>query len=128
MTGGSRGIGKAIALKVARDGANVVIAAKTTEKHPKLEGTIYTAAKEGKSHLPPNRLSFYIFCPATYVDQPVEAVGGKCLPVQCDLRDEEAVKVAIDKTLQKFGNLDILVNNASAISLTGTEVRTVLQV
>jgi len=97
ITGGSRGIGKAIALKIAKDGANVVIAAKTTEQHPKLEGTIFSAAKE------------------------VESVGGKCLPVQCDLRDEEAVKNAIDQTVKHFGGLDILVNNASAISLTGTE-------
>ncbi|XP_017477407.1 PREDICTED: hydroxysteroid dehydrogenase-like protein 2, partial [Rhagoletis zephyria] len=100
ITGSSRGIGKNIALKLAKDGANVAIAAKTVEKHPKLEGTIFTAAKE------------------------IEAAGGKCLPIQCDLRDEEAVKVAIDKTLQKFGQLDVLVNNASAISLTGTEETT----
>lgn len=97
VTGGSRGIGKAIVLKMAQDGCNVVIAAKTTEPHPKLEGTIYTAAKE------------------------VENAGGKCLPVQCDLRDEEAVINTVDKTLQKFGSLDILINNASAISLTNTE-------
>ncbi|CAG2171183.1 unnamed protein product [Oppiella nova] len=97
ITGGSRGIGKAIALKVAKDGANVVIAAKTADKHPKLEGTIYTTAEE------------------------VEANGGKCLPIQCDLRDEEQLKSAIQKAVQHFGGLDALVNNASAISLTGTE-------
>jgi len=96
ITGASRGIGKQIALKVAEDGANVVIAAKTTEAHPKLPGTIYSAAEE------------------------VEAAGGKALPVQCDLRDEQNVKNAIDEAVKKFGGIDILVNNASAISLTGT--------
>ncbi|CAG2101841.1 unnamed protein product, partial [Medioppia subpectinata] len=100
ITGGSRGIGKAIAVKVAKDGANVVIAAKTAEKHPKLEGTIYSAAEE------------------------VEAAGGKCLPIQCDLRDEAQVRAAIDAAVKRFGGLDALVNNASAISLTGTEATT----
>ncbi|RWS11756.1 hydroxysteroid dehydrogenase-like protein 2 [Dinothrombium tinctorium] len=97
ITGASRGIGKAIALKLAKDGANIAIAAKTVDPHPKLEGTIYTAAKE------------------------VEAVGGKCLPIQTDIREEESVKKAIEETANKFGGIDILVNNASAIHLTGTE-------
>ncbi|XP_075677704.1 hydroxysteroid dehydrogenase like 2 [Dermatophagoides pteronyssinus] len=100
VTGGSRGIGKAIALKMAKDGCNVVIAAKTTDPHPKLEGTIYTAAKE------------------------IEDNGGKCLPVQCDLREEEAVVRAIKQAIDKFGKIDVLVNNASAISLTGTQETT----
>jgi len=97
ITGASRGIGKAIAVKVARDGANVVIGAKTADPHPKLEGTIFTAAKE------------------------VESAGGKCLPIQLDIRDEEQVKNAFKATLDKFGGVDIVVNNASAISLTSTE-------
>ncbi|MEM9457256.1 MAG: NAD(P)-dependent oxidoreductase [Myxococcota bacterium] len=96
ITGASRGIGKAIALRAARDGANVVIAAKTAEPHPKLEGTIYTAAEE------------------------IEAAGGKALPVVVDVRDEDQVKGAVEQAVDKFGGLDILVNNASAISLTGT--------
>jgi citronellol/citronellal dehydrogenase len=96
ITGGSRGIGLAIALKAARDGANVAIAAKTTEAHPKLPGTIYTAAEE------------------------IERAGGKALPLMCDIRDEAAVQSAVEETAKKFGGLDILVNNASAISLTGT--------
>ncbi|XP_071117472.1 hydroxysteroid dehydrogenase-like protein 2 [Haliotis cracherodii] len=96
ITGASRGIGKAIALKAARDGANIVIAAKTAEPHPKLPGTIYTAAKE------------------------VEAAGGKCLPCVVDIRYEESVVKAVEETVKKFGGIDILVNNASAISLTGT--------
>jgi citronellol/citronellal dehydrogenase len=94
ISGASRGIGKAIALKAARDGANVAVAAKTAEPHPKLEGTIYTAAEE------------------------IEAAGGKALPVVLDVRDDEAVKAAIDQTAEHFGGLDILVNNASAIQLT----------
>ncbi|POF34844.1 SDR family oxidoreductase [Roseibium marinum] len=94
ITGASRGIGKAIALKAARDGANIAVAAKTAEPHPKLEGTIYTAAEE------------------------IEAAGGKALPVVLDVRDDEAVKAAIDRTADHFGGLDILVNNASAIQLT----------
>lgn len=96
ITGGSRGIGKAIALKAARDGANIVIAAKTAEPHPKLPGTIYTAAKE------------------------IEEAGGKCLPCVVDVRDESQISDAVNKSISKFGGIDIVVNNASAISLTPT--------
>jgi citronellol/citronellal dehydrogenase len=96
ITGASRGIGLAIGLKAARDGANVAIAAKTAEPHPKLPGTIYTAAEE------------------------IEAAGGKALPLLVDVRDEDAVKGAIDQTAQAFGGIDIVVNNASAISLSPT--------
>ncbi|XP_069127186.1 hydroxysteroid dehydrogenase-like protein 2 [Argopecten irradians] len=96
ITGASRGIGKAIALKAARDGANVVIAAKTTEPHPKLPGTIYTAAKE------------------------VEDAGGSSLPCQVDIRFEDQIKSAMEAAVAKFGGIDILVNNASAISMTTT--------
>src|SRR6202043_317215 len=96
ISGGSRGIGKAIALRAARDGANVVIAAKTTEPHPKLPGTIYTAAKE------------------------IEAAGGKALAVQTDIREEDQVLRAVEEAAERFGGIDILVNNASAISLTPT--------
>src|SRR5271154_1185620 len=96
IPGASRGIGKAIALRAARDGANIVIAAKTTEAHPKLPGTIYTAAKE------------------------IEAAGGQALPVQTDIRFEEQVQAAVEAAVARFGGIDILVNNASAISLTGT--------
>ena len=96
ISGGSRGIGLAIALRAARDGANVTIAAKTAEPHPKLPGTIYTAAEE------------------------IEAAGGKALPVLCDIREEEQVADAVAKTVEKFGGIDICINNASAISLTGT--------
>lgn len=96
ITGASRGIGLAIGLRAARDGANVVIAAKTAEPHPKLPGTIYTAAAE------------------------IEAAGGKALPLMVDVRDEEAVKHAIERSVETFGSLDIVVNNASAISLTRT--------
>ncbi|XP_078656348.1 hydroxysteroid dehydrogenase-like protein 2 isoform X1 [Branchiostoma floridae x Branchiostoma belcheri] len=96
ISGASRGIGKAIAIKCARDGANVVIAAKTAEPHPKLPGTIYTAAEE------------------------IEAAGGKCLPCIVDIRYEDQVQSAVEQAVQKFGGIDILVNNASAISLTGT--------
>ncbi|XP_008303692.1 hydroxysteroid dehydrogenase-like protein 2 [Stegastes partitus] len=96
ITGASRGIGKAIALKAARDGANVVIAAKTAEPHPKLPGTIYTAAQE------------------------VEAAGGRALPCVVDIRDEQQIGEAVRKAVDTFGGIDILVNNASAISLTGT--------
>jgi citronellol/citronellal dehydrogenase len=96
ITGASRGIGLAIGLRAARDGANVAIAAKTGDPHPKLPGTIYTAAKE------------------------IEAAGGKALPLLVDVRDEAAVKDAIDSTVATFGGLDIVVNNASAISLTAT--------
>jgi citronellol/citronellal dehydrogenase len=96
ITGASRGIGLAIALRAARDGANVAIAAKTTEPHPKLEGTIFTAAAA------------------------VESAGGKALPLSVDIRDESAVQEAVARTAEKFGGIDIVVNNASAISLTGT--------
>jgi len=94
VTGASRGIGKAIALRAARDGANIVVAAKTAEPHPKLAGTIYTAAEE------------------------IERAGGKALPLVVDVRDEGMVKEALDKTAAHFGGIDIVVNNASAISLT----------
>ena len=96
VTGASRGIGLAIALRAARDGANVTIAAKTAEPHPKLPGTIYTAAEE------------------------IEAAGGKALPLVVDVRDEASVQAAVEQTVAKFGGLDICVNNASAIQLTGT--------
>ena len=94
MSGGSRGIGLAIAKRCAQDGANVAIAAKTAEPHPKLEGTIYTAAKE------------------------IEAVGGKALPLVCDIRDESAVDAAVAACVDKFGGIDICINNASAVSPT----------
>ena len=94
ITGASRGIGLAIALKAAADGAKIAIAAKTAEPHPKLEGTIHTAAAE------------------------IEKAGGKALPLAVDVRDEAAVKDAIDKTAATFGGIDIVVNNASAIQLT----------
>jgi citronellol/citronellal dehydrogenase len=94
ITGASRGIGLAIALRAARDGANVAIAAKTDAPHPKLPGTIHTAAAE------------------------IEAAGGRALPLTVDVRDEEAVKAAIERTAAHFGGLDIVVNNASAIGLT----------
>lgn len=96
ITGGSRGIGKAIALRAGADGANVVIAAKTKVPHPKLPGTIYTAAEE------------------------VEAVGGQALPVATDIRDEAQVRSAVKQAVETFGGIDILINNASAISLTPT--------
>jgi citronellol/citronellal dehydrogenase len=94
ITGASRGIGLAIALRAARDGANIAIAAKTAEPHPKLSGTIYTAAED------------------------IVRAGGKALPLVVDVRDEAVVKDALDATAQKFGGIDIVVNNASAISLT----------
>ena len=97
ITGASRGIGKAISERLAKEGCNIAIAAKTTEPHPKLEGTIYTAAKD------------------------IEAFGVKCLPLQCDIRFEEQIEAAVDETVKTFGGIDILVNNASAISLTPTE-------
>jgi citronellol/citronellal dehydrogenase len=96
ITGASRGIGREIALTAARDGANVAIAAKTAEPHPKLAGTIHSVAAE------------------------VEAAGGKAMAIQLDVRDEAAITAAIDAAASRFGALDILVNNASAISLTGT--------
>src|SRR6186713_2731461 len=97
ITGASRGIGKAIALRLAKEGANIVIAAKSVEENAKLGGTIFSAAAE------------------------VEEAGGKALAVQCDIRFEDQVQNVIDKTIEKFGGLDILINNASAISLTNTE-------
>jgi citronellol/citronellal dehydrogenase len=97
ITGGSRGIGLAIALRAAQDGALVAIAAKTAEANPKLPGTIFSAAKE------------------------IEAVGGTALPIQCDIRDEAQIEAAIAKTAETFGGIDILVNNASAINLTRTD-------
>ena len=96
VTGGSRGIGLAIAKRIAADGALVAIAAKTSDPHPKLPGTIFTAAKE------------------------IEGVGGRALPIQCDIRDEEQISSAISKTVEAFGGLDIVINNASAINLTPT--------
>ncbi|MCA0401740.1 MAG: NAD(P)-dependent oxidoreductase [Proteobacteria bacterium] len=93
ITGASRGIGLAIALRAARDGANIVVAAKTAEAHPKLEGTIFTAAEE------------------------IEKAGGKALPLQLDIRDDAAVEAAMAQTAQHFGGIDIVVNNASAINL-----------
>jgi citronellol/citronellal dehydrogenase len=96
ITGASRGIGKAIGLRLAREGANIVIAAKTGEPHPKLTGTIYTAADE------------------------MEAAGGKTLPLIVDVRQEELVDYAVQKTVETFGGIDILINNASAIHLSGT--------
>ena len=97
ITGGSRGIGLAIALRAARDGASVAIAAKTAEPHSSLPGTIFTAATE------------------------IEAAGGKALPIQCDIRDEAQIAAAIAQTAEAFGGIDILINNASAINLTKTE-------
>jgi len=94
ITGASRGIGLAIALRAARDGANIAVAAKTATAHPKLSGTIYTAAAE------------------------IERAGGKALPLAVDVRDEAAVREALERTAQTFGGLDIVVNNASAIALT----------
>ena len=96
ISGASRGIGLAIARRAARDGANVAIIAKTAEPHPKLPGTIYTAAEE------------------------IEAAGGKALPLQCDIRYEEQVEEAVAKTVERFGGIDACINNASAISLTPT--------
>jgi len=96
ITGASRGIGKAIALRASADGANIVIAAKTVEPHPKLPGTIHTAARE------------------------IEAAGGKALPLAVDVRHEDEIAAAAAKAAETFGGIDILVNNASAISLTGT--------
>lgn len=97
ITGGSRGIGLAIALKAAADGASIAIAAKTTEVNPKLPGTIYSAAAE------------------------IESAGGVALPIQCDLRDEDQITSSIAKAASEFGGIDILINNASAINLTKTE-------
>ncbi|MFY8115860.1 MAG: SDR family oxidoreductase [Rhabdaerophilum sp.] len=93
ITGASRGIGLAIALRAAADGANIVVAAKTAEAHPKLEGTIFTAAEE------------------------IEKAGGKALPLQLDIREDDAVEAAMAKAAQHFGGIDIVINNASAINL-----------
>lgn len=97
ITGATRGIGKAMALRLAADGANIVIAAKSVEENPKLGGTIFSAAAE------------------------IEAAGGKALAVQCDIRFEDQVQNVVDRTVERFGGIDILINNASAISLTATE-------
>src|SRR5258705_5237540 len=97
ITGGTRGIGKAIALRLAKEGANIVIAAKSIEENPKLGGTIFSAAKE------------------------IEDAGGKALTVQCDIRFEDQIQAAIDKAVAQFAGIDIAINNASAISLTPTE-------
>lgn len=97
ITGGSRGIGKAIALRLAKEGANIAIAAKTAAPHPKLEGTIFTAAEE------------------------IEKIGVRALPLQCDIRNEDQIEFAVSKTVETFGGVDVLINNASAISLTPTE-------
>ena len=97
ITGGSRGIGLAIALRAARDGASIAIAAKTAEPNPKLPGTIYTAADE------------------------IKAAGGTALPIQCDLRDEAQIAAAVQQAADSMGGIDIVINNASAINLTRTE-------
>jgi NAD(P)-dependent dehydrogenase (short-subunit alcohol dehydrogenase family)/putative sterol carrier protein len=97
ISGASRGIGLEMAKKAARDGANVVVAAKTAEPHPKLPGTIFTAAKE------------------------IEGLGGKALPMVVDVRSEEAIQDSVEQTVRQFGGIDIVINNASAISLTGTQ-------
>ena len=97
VTGGSRGIGLAIALRAAQDGANIAIASKTSDPNPKLPGTIFTAAAE------------------------IEKAGGQALPIQCDIRFEDQIQDAISKTVEKFGGIDIVLNNASAINLTNTE-------
>ena len=97
ITGGSRGIGLAIALRAARDGASVAIAAKTSEPNPKLPGTIHSAGQE------------------------IRDAGGIALPIQCDLRDEDQIAAAVNQAAQEFGGIDILINNASAINLTPTE-------
>lgn len=97
ITGASRGIGKAIGLRLVKEGANIVIASKSVEENPKLGGTIFSAAAE------------------------MEAAGGKALAVQCDIRFEDQIQNVVDKAIEKFGGIDILINNASAISLTATE-------
>ncbi len=97
ITGASRGIGKAIALRLAKEGANIIVAAKSVEENAKLGGTIFSAAEE------------------------IEKAGGKALPVQCDIRSEEQIQQAVDKAVERFGGIDIVLNNASAISLTPTE-------
>jgi citronellol/citronellal dehydrogenase len=100
ITGASRGIGKAIALRLAREGANIVVAAKSVEENPKLGGTIFSAANE------------------------IEKAGGKALAVQCDIRFDDQIKNAVEKAVETFGGIDILINNASAISLTPVEETT----
>src|SRR5882724_223259 len=97
ISGGSRGIGLAIALRAARDGANVALIAKTAEPHPKLEGTVYTAAEQ------------------------IEEAGGSALPIVGDIRDADSVQQAVDQAVDKFGGIDVVVNNASAINLARTE-------
>jgi citronellol/citronellal dehydrogenase len=97
ISGGSRGIGLAIAIRAARDGANVALIAKTAEPHPKLEGTVYTAAEQ------------------------IEAAGGHALPIVGDIRDEAQVMNAVAQAAERFGGIDVCVNNASAINLAGTE-------
>ena len=97
ISGASRGIGLAIAVRAARDGANVALIAKTAEPHPKLEGTVYTAAEE------------------------IEKAGGQALPIVGDIRDDQSVADAVAATVEKFGGIDICINNASAINLSGTE-------
>src|SRR5262249_46748902 len=97
VSGGSRGVGLAIAIRAARDGANVALIAKTADPHPKLEGTVYTAAAQ------------------------IEAAGGRALPVVGDIRDEEQVARAVTQAVERFGGIDVCVNNASAINLSGTE-------
>lgn len=98
ITGSSRGIGKAVALRLAAEGANIVVAAKSVEENPKLGGTIYTAAAE------------------------IEQAGGKALAIQCDIRDEIQIQNAVEKSVERFGGIDILINNASAISLASAEL------
>ena len=98
ITGASRGIGKAIGIRLAKEGANIVIASKSITEDPKLGGTIFTAAAE------------------------MEQAGGQALAMQCDIRFEDQVQNVVDKTVEKFGGIDILINNASAISLTKTEL------
>lgn len=100
ITGATRGIGKAIGVRLAQEGANVAVIGKTAEPHPKLPGTVYTAAQE------------------------MESAGGKALPLICDIRFEEQVQAAVDQTVEKFGGIDIVVNNASAISLTPVQSTT----
>ena len=97
ISGGSRGIGLAIALRAARDGANVALIAKTAEPHPRLEGTVFTAAEQ------------------------IESTGGSALPIVGDIRDEVQVFAAVEQAVQRFGGIDVCVNNASAINLAGTE-------
>lgn len=101
ITGGSRGIGRAIALRAARDGANIIIAAKSAEPHPKLPGTIFSVAEE------------------------IKAAGGNALPLQVDVRDENQIREALAKAAEHFGGIDVLINNAGAINLAGVENTTV---